>query len=358
VTQNRSGTATLSLAIGDLGKFSVRNWLAGRMLLVRQGSSGVVLLAVVTALMITVAACGRDTPATPTHAQARIPLPDRPTPVGSASSTGSYSKVMVIVEENKSYAEVMQAGRAPFIEHLAARYASAQAMDAGYPVGCPSLAAHLLMTSGDRGGICDDEDPSEHPRSGPSIFSQVAGTGREWRGYAESMPHPCARTNSGLYLVRHAPAPYYLSESGRCDEWDVPLGALSSGALHDDIRAGNLPAYAMVTPNACNDMHGATGCASDQIATGDAWLAQWVPVILAGPDYRAGRLILVITFDEGSATDNRIPTLVIAPTANHRVVTQPVTHCSMLRLAEETLELPLLGCAADVPSPRTAFGVA
>jgi len=262
---------------------------------------------------------------------------------------------MVIAEENKTYDQVLTAGHAPYLETLAARYANATAMDAGYPPNCPSLAAYLLMTSGRRDGVCDDAGPAAHQLTGDNIFSQVAGSGRQWRGYAESMPGPCARSNSGDYLVRHAPAPYYASEQQRCPQWDLPLGTGTAGALHDDLAAGQLPAYSFVTPNACNDMHGGPGCASDQVAAGDAWLARWVPTILSGPDFRAGRLVVIITWDEGTTADNHIPTLVLAPTAERLSVTEPLNHCSMLRLVEEILSLRLLGCAADEPSPRAAF---
>ena len=277
-----------------------------------------------------------------------------PTP-GPVSTPDQYSKVLVIAEENKTYDEVMTSGHAPYLEKLAARYATAQTMDAGYPAHCPSLAAYLLMTSGDRVGICDDKNPTEHQVPGPNIFSQVAESGREWRGYAESMPSPCLRTNSGHYFVRHAPAPYYVTEKARCAKWEVPLGTTTAGALHDDLGAGTLPAYSFVTPNACNDMHGAPGCGPDQVATGDAWLAQWIPNVLGGKDYQAGRLVVIITWDEGSLSDNHIATLVIAPTANRLTVRTPLTHCSMLRLAEEVLNLPLLGCAATTTSQRKAF---
>jgi phosphatidylinositol-3-phosphatase len=293
------------------------------------------------------------TPAAPLPAASLSPPPAVP---GSLQArTGPYSKVLVIAEENKTYDQVMKPGRAPYLQKLAARYASAQAMDAGYPARCPSLAAYLLMTSGTRAGICDDGNPAEHRLAGPNIFSQVADSGRQWRGYVESMPGPCRLTNSGRYLVRHAPAPYYASERTRCRKWDLPMGTTAAGALHDDLAAGTLPAYAFVTPNACNDMHGAPGCGPDQVATGDAWLARWMPKILSGPDYRAGRLVVIVTWDEGSRSDNHIATLVIAPTAQRLSVRTRLTHCSMLRLTEETLGLPLLGCAADGPSPRAAF---
>jgi hypothetical protein len=63
---------------------------------------------------------------------------------------------------------------------------------------------------------------------------------------------------------------------------------------------------------------------------------------------------VIITWDEGSATDNHIPTLVIAPTAEHVASDQPYTHCSTLRAVENILALPRLGCAATAASLSAA----
>jgi hypothetical protein len=173
------------------------------------------------------------------------------------------------------------------------------------------------------------------------------------------MPAPCTRADAaGNYLVRHAPAPYYTRTAARCTSWDLPMGTPAGGALHDDLVAGRLPAYAFVTPDACNDMHGGADCPADLVAAGDQWLSTWMPQILDAPDYRAGRLVVVVTWDEGSATSNHIPTIVIAPSAGGVQVTRPVTHCGLLALEEQVLELPLLGCARTAFSPAAALGLA
>ena len=77
---------------------------------------------------------------------------------------------------------------------------------------------------------------------------------------------------------------------------------LSFRPLPGDLaRAGATPAFSFVVPDLCNDGHDApcvTG-APGGLAQADAFLAQWVPTIMAAPAYRDGGLI-VITFDEGS----------------------------------------------------------
>jgi len=267
---------------------------------------------------------------------------------------------MIIAEENHSYGELIGNSRAPFLNKLATTYASATNFYAGYPVHCPSLAAYILMTSGTTGGICDDRAPKAHPLAGPNIFQQVADSGRQWRGYAESSPGNCARLDgdNGRYLVRHVPATYYLSERERCAEGVVPLGDSSSGALHDAVAGGALPAFSYVTPDACHDMHGADPCDERLVVQADQWLATWLPQIMAGPDYTSGHLVVIVTWDEGSRIDNHIPTIVVAPQARGIAYTGKLDHCSTLRTVEDLLDLPTLGCATAAPSMVPAMHLA
>jgi hypothetical protein len=68
----------------------------------------------------------------------------------------------------------------------------------------------------------------------------------------------------------------------------------------DLTRVGTTPAFSWIAPNLCDDGHDApcvTG-APGGLAQADAFLAQWVPKIMAAPAYRDGGLI-VVTFDEG-----------------------------------------------------------
>jgi hypothetical protein len=123
--------------------------------------------------------------------------------------------------------------------------------------------------------------------------------------------------------------------------------------LGGDLAAGTLPAYSFVSPNACHDMHGAPSCPGGHVAGGDRWLARWIPRVLAGADYRAGRLVVIITWDEGSARDNHIPTVVISPTTRHVVATAAYDHCSTLRTTQDLLGLAPINCARSAV-PMTA----
>jgi len=312
-----------------------------------------------TALLV--GGCGGSPP--PTLPRAPVSTGSQPSmgPLPSAHppASGRYTKVMVIAEENHGYDQIIGDPSVPYTNMLASTYGTATNMNAGYPTACPSLAAYILLTSGSTQGICDDRNPSAHPLSGPNVFEQAASVG-EWRSYAQDAAGACATTNGdgNRCLVRHVPAAYYTSEATRCPQWDVPMGSPDAGAFHDDLAAGKLPAYSFVTPDACDDMHGAPACPSDWTGSGDAWLRTWMPQILAGPDYTQVRLVVVITWDEGTPTDNHIATIVISPSTGHVSSGVSFTHCATLRLTEEILRVPLLGCAATAASMASAFHLA
>ena len=288
-------------------------------------------------------------------ASAPQPLRTQPAALTTSPVAAAHpvaSKLMVIVDENHGYSKVIDNAHAPYLSSLAKQFGTSTNFYAGYPVACPSLGSYILLTSGSSQGICDDKPPASHPLTVNNIFRQTLAAGKTWRDYAESMPANCTAVNSanGQYMVRHAPAPYYTPDRAACRTNDVPLGSTRAGALVSDVQAGRLPAYALVTPNACHDMHGYPSCPSGNlVAQGDTWLHAWLPKIMAGPDYRSGRLAVVITFDEGG-TDNHIPAVVISQRTTHVVSNAYLTNCSILRTAEDIIGAPPLGCAASSPS--------
>jgi len=324
----------------------------------RTGGLGAVLL------LVALAGCGvttdaDDPGASPTRSPVAPPSVTSTAHAAPGSVAPPFTKVMLVVEENTSYDQVIGSRDAPYLNDLAHEYGTATSMQAGYPAECPSLAAYVIMTSGDDHGICDDRNPSAHPLDGDNLFAQVDDAGGRWRAYAESMPAPCALTNSSdhRYLVRHVPATYYVGEQARCRDGVVALGSTTDGALHDDLAAGTLPELSFVTPDACNDMHGAKVCPGNRVAVGDRWLSQWVPEVLASPDYRAGRLVLIITWDEGAKHDDHIPTLIVSPATSGLSSAVAYTHCSTLRTVEDVLALPALGCAGQSTSMVDDFGL-
>src|SRR5665647_2155124 len=119
-----------------------------------------------------------------------------------------------------------------------------------------------------------------------------------------------------------------------------------NGARASDVAAGDLPTVGMLVPDLDHDAHDGT------LATADEWLHAWLPGIMAGPDFLAGRLAIVVTADEddGSA-GNQVLTVVIAPGVTHEVVTSPLSHYSLTGLLCEVAGVPPLREAAGAPRP-------
>jgi len=211
----------------------------------------------------------------------------------------------------------------------------------------PSLPNYLAIASGSTFGVRDDADPSAHPISGPSVFGEALAHGRAAQVYADAMPAPCALTDSGRYLVRHNPWTYFTDERRECEENDVPLDQFAG-----DVRSGHLPDAGMVVPDGCHDAHDCS------LATADAWLKQEVGLAMSGPDFRSGRLVIVVTADEDDGSQgNVVLTIVVHPSTRGVVATTALSHLSLSRLYSEVLGLPPLRGAASAPSMAQAFGL-
>lgn len=247
----------------------------------------------------------------------------------------------------ENHTSVLDRSDAPY-EHSLATGCAAALNDAD--VGSPSLPNYLGATSGGTWGISDDAGPASHPVMVDNLFRQVRSSGRTERSYEESMPASCALQSSGEYAVKHNPAAYFVGDGDRaaCSSDDVALGTPGGGPLADAISSGTLPTFALITPNLCDDTH---DCA---VASGDTWLAQWVPRIVGGADYRAGRTIIIVSWDEPTP----MAELVIAPAVRPGSrVTARTDHYGLLRATEEMLGLPYLGKAAAAGDLRRQLGV-
>ena len=96
----------------------------------------------------------------------------------------------------------------------------------------------------------------------------------------------------------------------------------------------NLPTFAMITPDLCNDGH---DCPN---ATVDEWARAHVQPILNSLTYAAGKTAVVVVYDE----DHPVPNLIIAPTARAGIdsATTGAGHAALLKTWEEMLGLPTM----------------
>jgi hypothetical protein len=170
---------------------------------------------------------------------------------------------------------------------LASMGADGQAVGAGcvYPARVRTLADQLLTRHFTWKGYMEDigNSPTEpttcrHPAIDTQDDTQQAKAGDE-------------------YAARHNPFVYFHSiiDSPVCAKNVVGLDQLAR-----DLRAtSTTPNVSYITPNLCDDGHDAP-CVDGRpggLVSADAWLAVWIPKILASPAFRHDGM-LVVTFDE------------------------------------------------------------
>lgn len=266
----------------------------------------------------------------------------------SAGALPNFSHVFVIVMENRESGDVIGSSDAPYLNKLASTYALATQY---YGVTHPSLPNYLALAGGDTFGV--QSDCNDCFVNAPNLVDSLEAGHKTWRAYMESMPSPCYVGDAYPYAQKHDPFIYFddiRTNPGRCQNI-VPMTQLQS-----DLSSTSTPDFVWITPNLCNDMH---DCST---AKGDAWLATWVPRILASGAWKSGGA-LFITWDEGTSNDGccqyasggRVATLVISPLAKpHYQSSVPYDHYSLLRTVVDAWHLREPGhTASSATTPLT-----
>ena len=258
----------------------------------------------------------------------------------------AWDHVIWIWMENKERDEVVGNPAAPYESALAEACGTARQYSS---VASPSLPNYLAATAGRTFGVTDDAPPADHSFAADNLFRQVRALGRQARSYQEDMPGRCVLEPSGLYVVKHNPAPYYKGGDDRaaCQRDNLPLGSTAAGPFASALDDGTLPAFSFVTPNLCNDTHDCP------VKRGDVWLSAWLGRILTSRTYRAGNTAVFVIWDEPGI----IPNVVISPTTRPGTASDtPFDHYALLRTTEDMLGIgDHLGRAATARSMRSAF---
>jgi len=284
---------------------------------------------------------------------------------GTKSSVPVIKHVIVVIEENHSYGDVVRSGSAPYLNRVIASCGLASNY---HNLTHNSLPNYLALVGGGSLSALSQYDYDCAPSAcrslvgGPSVFSQVAARG--WASYLESMPIACDRSSSGQYAVRHNPAAYFSTLAASCPANDVALGSTSnSPLLHALGTPATAPAFATVTPNLCNDMHDCS------VSVGDAWLSKWLPLIASTAAYKAGNTAVFVVWDEGRSgytgencaanphdQSCHVPLVVIAPSVRPGTkVSTSYSVYSLLRTFEGLLGVPALNGAATAISMTKSF---
>jgi phosphatidylinositol-3-phosphatase len=213
-----------------------------------------------------------------------------------------------------------------------------------------------------------------YPSTVITVADQLAAAGSTWRAYVEDLEKgqpprtSCRRPASGAvddtvtarpgdgYATRHNPFVYFhsLLDLSGCDAFDGPLAQLET----DLAKAKTTPAFSYIVPNLCNDGT-ASPCTDGSpggLAAADAFLAAWVPRILASPAYADGGLLLV-TFAGGAAAPEgpeapvRNGALVVSRYATAGATDETeIDPYGLLRTVQDVLALKPLARSADATS--------
>ncbi len=308
-------------------------------------------------------AAGNSSPAATVTVSTTVIVPP-PNAVCGLTSTApaKYKHVIWLWMENHSYSAVIGSAAAPYQTSLANQCATnSQMRDAGSQYN--SLSNYIAATSGldscSGGTSCGgnstwndcDYNASSCQSPNDNIFNQVRVSGGTAKSYEEDMPSNCFKTNSGNYAIRHNPAAYFTFSNSQaaCQTDDMPMGSTTSGNFLNALASdASLPTFSFITPNVCNDTHDCS------VATGDAWLKSWMPLILNSPAYKSGDTAVALWYDE----DTPIPNVMIAPSVKHVSLSDSTySHYSLLRSSEEMLGLPFIGKASSAPSLRSPYNL-
>lgn len=240
-----------------------------------------------------------------------------------------FAHIVVVVEENHSYDELIGSRQAPFLNQLTNAGA---VLTRSYAITHPSEPNYLALFSGSTQGLADDSCP--HQYKGANLAGALLSAGDSFRGYSEGLPSVgYAGCADGSYARKHNP---WVDFPALPSEVNQPMTSFPS-----DFSA--LPTVSFVIPNLNHDMH------DGSVAEADSWLqshldgfARWAP---------SHDSVLVVTADEDDrGAQNRVPTIVVGAHVRPGRYATRTDHYGVLRtiLASEHLA-PLNRAAHAAP---------
>ncbi|MGD1066953.1 MAG: alkaline phosphatase family protein [Vulcanimicrobiaceae bacterium] len=249
-------------------------------------------------------------------------------PPVSAATLPRPAHVVVVIEENHTFAQIVGNPHAPFLTALAARGA---AFTNAHGVTHPSLPNYFALFAGIQNTNGDGCPARAIPANAPNLGSELDAAHLSFVGYAESMPeedwHGCW---AGSYARKHVPWAQFANLPRTASE---PFSAFPS----DFDR---LPTVAFVVPNVDDDMHDGT------VAQADAWARTHL-----GPLVRWAQThdtLVILTMDEGYDSTNSIPIIFAGPMVQPGRYAQRIDHYNVLRTLADMYGLVPPGHAARV----------
>ena len=218
----------------------------------------------------------------------------------TVSSTAPFQYIVTILMENNGLCDVTSSlvsgcGSAsipaPYITSLAQSYG----FNTHYTgVGHPSEPNYVALFGGSTFGYTSDGYCCFQLNS-PNLVDRLEAAGLTWKAFAEDSS---GSGTCGFMPPRsgdHYPFIDFsdMKTSARCANMLATTSPLDLEFVAT-LNGATLPNYVWLTPNDCDNMH------SCSVATGDAYLATLVPLILSSRMFTTQNAALFIVFDEGN----------------------------------------------------------
>ena len=271
------------------------------------------------------------------------------------SNLPRYDHIVIVVEENKDYGQIIGNPAASYLNKLATEGANFTRM---FAEEHNSQGNYFWLFSGSNQNVGFHNQILQTKLNTSNLGQQLIFKGLSFKGYSQSLPaigsevevappgcrYPC------LYGRKHVP---WISFA------NVPNGttvATSSNLRFEDFPADfdKLPTVAFVIPDMDHDMH--NGAVKDRVPVGDLWLRQNLDGYYHWAKTHNG--LLIVTFDENndksgsagltdpasSSDQNRIATIFAgAQVKPGHAVIDGMTHVNILRTIEAIYGLPKSG---------------
>jgi acid phosphatase len=250
-------------------------------------------------------------------------------PVAHAEQLPRPDHIVVVVEENRGYAQIMdKLNINSYIHALAKR---GVLFTQSYGVTHPSQPNYLALFSGVTHGITNNACPNTFDSD--NLATRLLDSGLSFASFAESLPEVGDVTCiSGAYHRKHNPV----------SNWQGTRFAAGLNKRFVDFPQdfSKLPTISFIIPDQDNDMHdGSFEAADDWLKTRIAPYANWA---------MEHNSLLILTWDEDNyQADNHIVTILVGPMVKAGKSAQRINHYSVLRTLLDFYDLPALGASHD-----------